>query len=135
MDISSKKSVAGKLGVKENLQMVVINAPEDYTGILGQLPNNISIINELNGKASFIHCFAKDKKYLEDEFPILMRMLENDGALWISWPKRSAKVETDLNENIVREIGLMNALVDVKVCSVNEIWSGLKFVYRLKDRS
>lgn len=134
MVTSPKRTVAEKLGIKANMQVVVINVPDDYQSIIGQLPDNVSITNQLNTKTDFIHFFVKEKKYLEDAFPILMRMLKTNGSLWISWPKRSAKVNTDLNENIVREIGLAKGLVDVKVCSMNEIWSGLRFVYRLKDR-
>ena len=71
---------------------------------------------------------------LEAEFPKLKAALTSDGMLWISWPKKSSKVATDLKEDIIREIGLTNGLVDVKVAAVDEVWSGLKFVYRLKDR-
>jgi hypothetical protein len=71
---------------------------------------------------------------LNEAFPKLKKSLDLAGTLWISWPKGASKVKTDLNENVVREIGLSNGLVDVKVCAVDEVWSGLKFMYRLKDR-
>jgi len=88
----------------------------------------------LKSPLDFIHFFTKLRGELENKFPILKQELSQDGILWISWPKGSSKVETDLNENVVREIGLKNGLVDVKVTNVDQIWSGLKFVYRLKDR-
>lgn len=77
---------------------------------------------------------AKEKKELESEFPRLKAHLAMDGILWTSWPKGASKVKTDLTETIVRQIGLAKGLVDVKICAVDEVWSGLKFVYRLKDR-
>ena len=82
----------------------------------------------------FIHLFVKDRKTLEKEFLKNKKLLKKDGMLWISWPKKSAKVATDLDENTIRNFGLKNGLVDVKVCAVNETWSGLKFMFRLKDR-
>jgi hypothetical protein len=77
---------------------------------------------------------VKEKSALEGSFPKLKQALAPDGALWISWPKGASKVPTDVNENVARGIGLRHGLVDVKVCAVDDVWSGLKFVYRLKDR-
>ena len=82
----------------------------------------------------FIQFFSMNRAELKAAFPRLKSSLAQNGSLWISWPKAAAKMETDLNENTVREIGRGAGLVDVKVCAVDEIWSGLKFVYRLKDR-
>ncbi len=98
------------------------------------MPEKTTTIVELNGPVDYIHLFTKSKDELQTQFPILKAALAQNGLLWISWPKKASKVTTDLNENIVREIGLQNGLVDIKVCAVDEIWSGLKFVYRLKDR-
>ncbi len=130
----SKRSLAEKLGVKEGLRLFLLNPPEGYLGLPGGLPPDVVIEKHLRGPAEFIHCFTKEKKELEKFFPRLAGSLADKGALWISWPKAASKVPTDLNENVVRQIGLANALVDVKVCAVDEIWSGLKFVRRLKDR-
>jgi len=82
----------------------------------------------------FIQVFVRGKQELESIFPLAARMLTPNGSLWVSWPKGKSKIPTDLNENIVREVGLSLGLVDVKVVAVDEDWSGLKFVYRLKDR-
>ena len=90
--------------------------------------------NQLKGPLDFIQFFTQVRNELEVQFRDLKRELLKGGMLWISWPKGSSKVETDLNEGIVREIGLKNGLVDVKVCAVDEVWSGLKFVYRKEDR-
>ena len=82
----------------------------------------------------FIHVFSTSQSELRRSFPSLKKRLEKNGLIWVSWPKGASKIETDLDGNHVREIGLKNGLVDVKVCAVDDDWSGLKFVYRLKDR-
>jgi hypothetical protein len=87
-----------------------------------------------DGPLDFVQFFTKERAELEAEFPALKQAIASNGSLWISWPKKASKVATDLNENIVREVGLAHGLVDVKVCAVDEIWSGLKFVFRVKDR-
>lgn len=91
-------------------------------------------MDKLEGLLDFIQFFTKESAELEKQFRALKKSLSPDGMLWVSWPKGAAKVKTDLNENIVREIGLDHQLVDVKVCAIDEIWSGLKFVFRVKDR-
>lgn len=92
------------------------------------------IEHEGNGPFDLIQYFTTQQKKLKQSFPKLKEKLAIDGSLWISWPKQSSKVPTDLNENDVMHIGLEYGLVDVKVIAVDETWSGLKFVYRLKDR-
>ena len=82
----------------------------------------------------FIQSFFTDAKALDQEFALLKEAIKQNGVLWISWPKKAAKVETDLTEDVVRSIGLRHGLVDIKVCAVDEVWSGLKFMYRLRDR-
>ena len=82
----------------------------------------------------FVHLFLLQRKAFEKEFIFFKKNLKKDGMMWISWPKRASKVPTDLDENIIREFGLANSLVDVKVCAVDKVWSGLKFVYRTQDR-
>ncbi len=134
MEAKSSKTTAEKLGINEGARIVALRAPPDYTAILGHLAESVLVTQKLDQPAGFIHYFAMDRRELESDFPILKGMLQKDGTIWISWPKRASKVATDLNDGAVREIGLANGLVDVKVCSVNEVWSGLKFVYRLKDR-
>lgn len=116
------------------MRVIHLHAPENYSQILGKLPPGTVLDEEVRENAAFIHYFTKDKGVLARDFLKLKKALLPDGTLWISWPKRASKVPTDVDENIVREIGLSNGLVDVKVAAVDEIWSGLKFVYRLKDR-
>ena len=123
-----------KLGIKPGQQIAFINSPANYHNLLGTLPTDLLISNKLSAKLDFIHYFQKQRSQLEGDFPQLKAALNFDGMLWISWPKRASKVETDISDSIVREIGLGNGLVDVKVAAVDSIWSGLKFVYRLEDR-
>lgn len=130
----SKTPTWKKLGIREGMRVIHLHAPENYPRILGELPQGAILEDKLRKNVSLIHYFTKEKSGLSRDFPKLKKALLPDGALWISWPKGASKVPTDLNENIVREIGLGSGLVDVKVAAVDEIWSGLKFVFRLKDR-
>jgi hypothetical protein len=130
----SNKPLFEKLGIKEDFNVLFIHTPNKYKEILGI---NSAYINEKEVKdldIDFIHAFYESKQQLEKEFLNLKSRLNKSGILWISWPKGSSNVNTDLNENIVREIGLANGLVDVKVAAIDATWSGLKFVFRLKDR-
>lgn len=113
---------------------MILNAPDGYMAMLGGLPANVTITSGLGASLDFIHFFALQQVELVERFPILKQALAQNGMLWISWPKKVSKIATDLNENIIRTIGLDNGLVDVKVCAVDAKWSGLKFVYRLEDR-
>ena len=111
-----------------------MNQPGHYFDLLGKIPESISIKKKLSGEIDFIHFFTKNKKEYLTNLPKLQKHLNKNGMLWISWPKKASKIPTDLNEDIIRNIALTNGLVDVKVCAIDENWSGLKLVYRLKDR-
>lgn len=134
-DICSTKPLINKLGIKSGHKIFIANSPVNYLTELNVQHNNIVICKRLIIDLDFIQFFTKDSLELKTHFPKLKKSLKNDGALWISWPKQKSKIKTDLNENIIRKIGLENGLVDVKVCAINDIWSGLKFVYRSKDRT
>ena len=123
-----------KLGLREKTTFAVFNSPVDYEKLIGKLPRDIKKMNRLGRNVDFIHYFTKSASELKKEFPRFHKALAQNGMLWISWPKKSSGVETDLTEDRIREVGLACGLVDVKVCAVDETWSGLKFVYRLKDR-
>ncbi len=99
------------------------------------MPEGAIYSQTLTGKLDFVQLFATKRKELAKKFADAKEHLAADGMIWISWPKKSSGVKTDLDENAIREIGLAIGLVDVKVCAVDGTWSGLKFVYRLKDRS
>lgn len=130
----SKRTLAEKLGIKSGSRIAIVNSPFGYEVTLGQLPAGVVSMSRLRGPLDLIQFFATSKKEVEGKMPSLKRALALNGALWISWPKRASKVKTDLTEDVIREIALKNKLVDVKVCAVDEKWSGLKLVYRVKDR-
>jgi hypothetical protein len=125
-----------KLGIKPGQLAYVRGAPSNYNSLLGVMPAGVEIAKRLGKPHSldFIHFFVLTSRQLRLEFPDLKTALTFAGCLWISWPKRSSKVETDLDENVIRRIGLHGGLVDVKIAAIDETWSGLKFMYRLKDR-
>ena len=124
-----------KLGIKPGYSIRVKNEPDTYWDWISPLPADLRIlVRPKKESTDFIHLFVLDKYIFEKEFIKLKADLKKDGMLWVSWPKKSSKVETDLDEGIIRNYGLTNGLVDVKVCAVDEIWSGLKFMYRIKDR-
>jgi hypothetical protein len=130
----SSRTLVEKLGIKPGTQVTVLGAPVSYSSLLGTLPSGAKLRSRLPASASFIHRFVRRRKDLTGDFPRLAMALTDEGTLWISWPKQASGVETDLNENVVREIGLSHGLVDVKVAAVDETWSGLKFVRRVENR-
>ncbi len=130
----SGTSLVKKLGIKSGQKVLILNQPDTYAKTLGKLPAGVTLVKRFGKELDFIQFFTKELGELTANFPRLKAALAQDGTLWVSWPKKAAKVQTDLDENIVREVGLRNGLVDVKVTAVDETWSGLKFVYRLKDR-
>lgn len=131
----SKKSLVEKLGIRPGMRMIILNQSEQYADALGELPKDAIVSKRLSGMFDFIQFFTLKREILRAEFPFLQKHLKQNGSLWISWLKASSKIQSDVNENIIRDIGLENGLVDVKVCAIDENWSGLKFVFRLKDRT
>lgn len=123
-----------KLGLKENFSVAWIHAPADFPKIIGTLPPGVKLSKALKKDHDCIHWFSKSADELEIEMPAMKRAIVRNGMIWISWPKKSAKVPTDVTEDVVRNTALRNGLVDVKVCAVDEIWSGLKLVIPVKDR-
>jgi hypothetical protein len=123
-----------KLGVKPNQRIALVNAPNDFAKVLGRLPENAAIVKRLNGPLDLILLFVDREQTLAKQFPILANKLQSNGMIWVAWPKKSSGVATDLVFEKVQRIGLDCGLVDVKICAVDDVWSGLKFVIRLKDR-
>jgi hypothetical protein len=124
-----------KLGISEGARVALVRAPDGFAETLEPLPDGVRLRSRLGGAQDVVLFFATRRSELERRFPTMARVLEPAGGLWIAWPKRTANVATDLSENLVREIGLSNGLVDNKVCAVDDVWSGLRFVYRLVDRA
>ena len=130
----SGKPLVAKLGIKPDTRVAIVNAPKGYDRVLGQLPEGVTRQPSVAGSLDFIQFFTDAKRELERRFPALERALAPAGMLWISWPKKTSRVATDLTEDVIRAIGLAHGLVDVKVAAVDEVWSGLKFVRRVRDR-
>jgi hypothetical protein len=121
-----------KLGIKPGMRAAFVRAPSTFERSLGPLPERLEA--RTRGELDFAILFAANFGELRKDFPRLMKRLAAAGSLWVSWAKKASGRQTDLDENLVRDFGLAEGLVDVKVCAVDEIWSGLKFVRRLKDR-
>lgn len=111
------------------------NEPDDFRDSLGPLPEGTSATTQLRGRKDYIHIFSATSRHLEGKLARATDVLDVDGMLWISWPKKSSGVDTDLDGAAVRRLGQQAGLVDVKVCAVDEIWSGHKFMFRREDRA
>ena len=143
MDFGEVKSVAGysstplakKLGIKEGSRIGLVNAPQGFQSDLGKLPENAEFVARLTNSLDIILFFVLTQRELARDFSKLAKKLVANGMIWIAWPKKSSGVTTDLSFESVQRIGLDAGLVDVKICAVDDTWSGLKFVYRLKDRA
>ncbi len=121
-----------KLGIKEGFRLRFVGAPENYSELLGPLPLGVEENTQEN--CHFIHGFYKERTNLETDLPHLMNQINRNGMIWVSWPKKASKVPTTITEDTIREIALPLGLVDVKVCAVDEIWSGLKLMIRKELR-
>jgi hypothetical protein len=123
-----------KLGIKPGFRVSLVDAPPEVHAELDSDLAACTLAGENKPPVDFAMTFTKSKIVLTKEFKRISKQLSPAGMFWVSWPKKSSGVATDLDENIVRQIGLAAGLVDVKVCAVTEVWSGLKFVRRVKDR-
>jgi hypothetical protein len=123
-----------KLGIKPGATLGLIGAPDDFDRTLGELPDDVAVRRRLQGRLDVIVAFYVERSALERRLPALRDALEPSGGLWIAWPKRASGVTTDVSETVVRELGLAAGLVDNKVCAIDAVWSGLRLVYRLRDR-
>ncbi|GJM30210.1 MAG: DUF3052 domain-containing protein [Cyclobacteriaceae bacterium] len=124
-----------KLGLKEGFSIKLVHAPDYYFKLFADLPDNLLINDNPSIKKNLIHLFTKDSKELEKTLSVLREEIFKDGMIWVSWPKKSSKILTDVTEDVVRNIAIKNGLVDIKVCAVDKIWSGLKLVIPVKDRN
>jgi hypothetical protein len=130
----SGRALAAKLGIRPGERVVAIGAPPHYRELLEPLPEGVTFRSRPGRAERFIHRFSAGRSELAHAVPRLAASLADDGILWISWPKRASGVPTDLTEDRIREIALPRGLVDVKVCAVDEVWSGLKLVRRRELR-
>ncbi len=123
-----------KLGIKDGFRVALMGVPAEVRAALSESLGKCTVIKAPTAPLDFIHLFAKSRADLETNLRRAAQALAPAGMLWISWPKKSSGVATDLTEDVIRAIGLRAGLVDVKVCAVTEVWSGLKFVIPVKDR-
>jgi hypothetical protein len=126
----SARSLVEKLGIGPETTVVLLGGPPGYAAMLGTLPPGARIVTRLPGSARFIHLFGRLRVELEAALPRAAGALADDGMLWVSWPKKAARLNSDLTEDTIRALALPLGLVDVKVCAVNEVWSGLRLVRR-----
>ncbi len=126
--------LATKLGIREGHRVAFPKAPDGFGALLGELPDDLTVKSRATGPLDVIVFFTKSRAELERRLPALRRAMDPAGGLWIAWPKRSSGVETDMTEDVARDLGLACRLVDNKVCAIDETWSGLRLVIRLEDR-
>ncbi len=123
-----------KLGLKEGQTVFLYKPPENLTNLLEGLPDGIRFVKSVRSKIDFIHIFARTKRELETAIRKYRHRIQDNGVIWVSWYKKAAKIPTDITEDTIRQVCLPTGLVDVKVCAVDEQWSGLKLVVRSDNR-
>lgn len=124
-----------KLGIKSNFKVAIVNAPDHYFDLLGELPDEVDVQTSLqDNDYNFVHAFYVQRSDYETDFDMLKAAIKKDGMVWISWYKKASKMPTDITEDVVRDVALVGGLVDVKVAAIDKQWSGLKLVFRKADR-
>jgi hypothetical protein len=131
---TSQRALADKLGIKPGSSLRLVRAPEGYAATLGLLPPGVRLEPRLRPGIDVVHAFVLRRSELLRGLPAWREAVFPEGTLWVSWPKRTSRVATDVSEDVVREAALAHGLVDVKVCAVDAVWSGLKLVVPLADR-
>lgn len=119
-----------KLGLQDNTRFAVVNAPEDYWALLGALPPGLENQGSPSPSTNLVHVFVTQRQELAHQLSTLRSTLSPDAAVWVSWPKKSSKVPSEVTEDTIRELALPLGFVDIKVCAVSEVWSGLKLTVR-----
>jgi len=126
--------LAKKLGIVEGTRIFLSDAPKDYLNLIAPVPSGTRVVRKIDGKTDIVHLFATRRARLAALLRSALAKMRPDAAIWVSWPKKSAKVPTDVTEDTIREVALPMGLVDIKVCAVDELWSGLKLVVRKENR-
>ena len=130
----SGNPLAKKLGIKAPLTMLLVNPPEEYVMWIGGVPDGVRLVAKVKSPIEAAHVFTTESVFLNATLSKLRHELKQDGFVWVSWPKKLSKMPTDITEDIIREIALPLGFVDIKVCAVSEVWSGLKLVIRKSER-
>jgi hypothetical protein len=123
-----------KIGIKENHRVLLIAAPDGFSKTLGKLPAGAQVLKNVEAPVHVVVGFARSRTDVSARFAETVSQLDQAGMIWIGWPKKASGVATELDGNIIREIGLAMGLVDIKVCAIDDVWSGLKFVIRKENR-
>lgn len=126
--------LAQKLGIKSGQKVITLGAPPGYRNLLSPLPDAVSFASNAEPNAAFIHLFVLKRATMAKELKRLRKMIADTGVLWVSWPKKSSGVKTDITEDVIREVCLPLGFVDIKVCAVDDTWSGLKLMIRRENR-
>ena len=134
MEGCSGTPLAQKLGIKPGMILHVVNAPDDYATLVDPLPEKVVISSTAEPELDLVHIFTKSRSELLASLKTFQRKIKQTGMIWVSWPKKSSGIPFELTDNTVREVALPLGLVDIKVCAVDEIWSGLKLVIRKENR-
>ena len=128
--------LAKKLGIKEGSSLALLGAPPGFDAVLAEtLPAGVAVRTRASGRADVVMSFHTERAHLAARLPTLSKVMEVDGALWVAWPKRTSGVATDITEDTIREVALPTGLVDVKVCAVDDTWSGLRLCWRKELRA
>jgi len=123
-----------KLGIRDGFRIFVYDAPGNFLALLAPLPDRVTLVNKIAGDTDIVHIFSKEKARLSKALATSLKKIKSDAVIWVSWPKKASKVPTDITEDTIREIALPLGLVDIKVCAIDDIWSGLKLVVRKEKR-
>jgi len=127
--------LAKKLGIVAGSRIFLSDAPKNYMELVAPLPEGVRVASKIDGETDIVHIFSVQRTRLTAALRTTLKRLKPDGMIWVSWPKKSSKVPTDITEDTIREVALPMGLVDIKVCAVDEVWSGLKLVLRKKTRT
>ena len=127
--------LAKKLGLKEGSRIFLANAPKNYAALVAPLPDGVQMASRISGTTDLVHLFSVSRRDLERALRAALAKLRDDAQIWVSWPKKSSGVPTDITEDTIRALALPMGLVDIKVCAVDEVWSGLKLVVRRENRT
>jgi len=125
---------AKKLGIDVGSRIFLSDAPKNYLKLVAPMPEGVRVVRKIDGETDIVHIFSTERARLAAALRATLRRIKPDGTIWVSWPKKSSKVSTDITEDTIREVALPMGLVDIKVCAVDEVWSGLKLVVRKENR-
>ena len=126
--------LAKKLGIDIGSRIFLSDAPKDYLKLVAPLPEGVRVVRKIDGETDIVHIFSTERARLKVALRNSLGKLRQDASIWVSWPKKSSKVSTDITEDTIREVALPMGLVDIKVCAVDKVWSGLKLVVRKENR-